>query len=244
MEVQQKNLFQAHLANSVFAQKLLKVPMFKAAVDTAGGAYVKVKGSNALVGRSIELALNISSVVVDKLAPIAEKGISAASPITTKVDAIAANGLDVLIARAPVINEAPEKIVENTKSAIASKVTAITGYTESALKCWPMQSAMDVYETILSTACNTLDNVLPPSKEECEGKPEQNGSTKDLGEEEKHKRGLILAQKTYLMFSTAFRRVFGKCQTQMENAVNATDLVVKQVRSAVVRPRPFYTLTL
>lgn len=108
---------------------------------------------------------------------------------------------------------------------------------------------MDVYEAILSTAFNTLDNVLPPNKEE---KGEENGTppTKEaVGEEEKHKRGIILAQRTLYMFSTAFRRVFGKCQSQMETAVNATDLVVKQVRNAVVRPRlslarPFYTVAI
>jgi len=236
MEVQHKNILQVHLANSVFAQKLLGIPMFKAAVDTAGGAYVKVKDSNALVGRSIELALTISSAVVEKLTPIAEKGINVASPLTTKVDEIAAKSLDGLIARVPVINEAPQEIVQNTRSAIEKRVTVINGYTEAALKTWPVQSAMDVYEAILSTAYTTLDNVLPPSKEEKGTDSEQNGhaSTKEsLGEEEKHKRGIMLAQRTYLMFSTAFRRVFGKCQTQVENAVNATDLVVKQVRNAV-----------
>jgi len=236
MEVQHKNLLQAHLANSVFAQKLLGIPMFKAAVDTAGGAYVKVKDSNALVGKSIELALNISSAFVDKLAPIAEKGINVASPITMRVDEIAAKSLDGLIARVPVINDAPQEIVQNTRSAIEKRVTVINGYTEAALKTWPVQSAMDVYEALLSTACTTLDNVLPPSKEEKSSESEQNGhaSTKEsLPEEEKHKRGIMLAQRTYLMFTSAFRRVFGKCQTQVENAVNATDLVVKQVRNAV-----------
>lgn len=43
MDVQQKNFLQAHLENSQFAQKLLGLPMFKAAVCTAGDAYVKVK---------------------------------------------------------------------------------------------------------------------------------------------------------------------------------------------------------
>jgi len=235
MEVQQRNIIQVHLANSQFAQKLLTIPMFKAAVDRAGGAYVKVKDSKTLVGKSIELAINISSAVVDKLAPIAEKGINAASPITTKADEFAVKSLDGLIARVPIIIEQPQEIVQTTRTAIEKRVTVINGYTEAALKTWPVQSAMDVYEAILSTACTTLDNVLPPSKEESES--EEKGSTRptkeSLGEDEKHKRGMMLAQRTYLMFSTAFRRVFGRCQTQVENAVSATDLVVKQVKTAV-----------
>lgn len=67
------------------------------------------QGSNALVGKSIELALNISTAVVDKLTPLAEKGINVASPITTKVDEIAAKSLDRLVARVPVINEEPKE---------------------------------------------------------------------------------------------------------------------------------------
>lgn len=43
MDVQQKTFLQAHLANSLFAKKLFEIPMFKAAVGTAGDAYVKVK---------------------------------------------------------------------------------------------------------------------------------------------------------------------------------------------------------
>lgn len=65
---------------------------------------------NPLVRKSIELTLNISGAVVGKLAPIAEVGISAASPLTTKVDEYAAAGLDVLITRMPVINEEPKEV--------------------------------------------------------------------------------------------------------------------------------------
>lgn len=119
----------------------------------------------------------------------------------------------------------------------------INGYTEAALKTWPVQSALDIYESILSTAYNTLDNVLPPSKEEsCE----QNGlaSTKEsVPEEDKHKRGMILAQRTCLMLSTAFKRVFGICQEQAKTVGDATGVVINQVKSVVVRPKPFYTVT-
>lgn len=104
---------------------------------------------------------------------------------------------------------------------------------------------MDVYEAILNTASNTMDNVLPASKEDDTSGQNGLAPTKEsLGEEDKHKRGIMLAQRTYNMVSTAFRRVFGLCQTQVANAANATDLVYKQVRNAVVRPRPFYTVTL
>lgn len=125
------------------------------------------------------------------------------------------------------------QIVQNTRS-------VINGYTESVLKTWPVQSAMDMFEAILNTANNTLDNVLPPAKDEDAGKP----GLVAVGEQEKHKRGIILVQRTYHMFSTAFRRVFGICQTQVENAASATDTVYKHVRNAVVRPKPFYTVTL
>jgi len=233
MEIQQKTFFQAHLANSKFVQKFIEIPMVKAAVDTAGRQYVKVKDCNAFVGKSIELAEYMSSAVVVKLSPIAEKGMSIASPISTKVDDIAAKSLDGLITNYPAITEEPQEIVQHTYSAIEKRVTVVTGYTEAALKTWPVQSAMDVYEAILNTACNTLDNVLPAPKEEMGS--EQNGlaSKKEYPDEEKHKRGVDLAQRTYQMFTAAFRRVFGICQTQVEHAATATELAYKQVKNVV-----------
>ncbi|CAL8113872.1 unnamed protein product [Orchesella dallaii] len=234
MEIQeQKTFFQAHLANSKFVQKFIEIPMVKAAVSTAGRQYVKVKDCHAIVGKSIELAEYMSFAVVDKLSPIAEKGMSIASPISTKMDDIAVKGLDKLITNVPAITEEPQEIVQTTYSMIEQRVTFVTGYTEKALKTWPVQSAMDMYEAILNTACNTLDNVLPASKED-KGS-EQNGlaSKQEYPDEEKHKRGIHLALRTYEMFTNAYRRVFGICKTQVENAATATELAYKQVKNVV-----------
>lgn len=96
----------------------------------------------------------------------------------------------------------------------------------------------------MKTASSTLDYMLPPSKDE---NAEKNGlipTRECVGEGEGHKRGVILVQQTYNFMTTMFRRAFGVCQTQVGNAANATDSVYKHVRNAVVRPKPFYTVTL
>ncbi|ODM95072.1 Perilipin-5 [Orchesella cincta] len=237
MEVQQKTFFQAHLANSKFVQTLIELPMVKFAVEGAGRQYSKVKDSHTIVGKSFELAEYVSCAFVDKLSPIAEKGMSIASPISTKVDDLAAQSLEGLITRVPVISGEPQEIAQNTYCAIEKRVTEVTGYTigytETILKTWPAQSAMDVYESILNTACNTLDNFLPAQKDETGSGQNGLAPKQEYPDEEKHKRGMYLARRTYSVVTSVFQRVFGICQTQVENAATATDLVYKQVKNAV-----------
>lgn len=126
--------------------------------------------------------------------------------------------------------------MQNTMHVMEKPMTLMN----AALTTWPIQSAMDVYESILATA---YKNVLPHPEDEKEDATCKEDSRESVGEDDKHKRGYILAQKTYIILSTTFRRLFGMAQTQVENAANATDLVYKQVRNAVVRPNPFYTVT-
>lgn len=60
--------------------------------------------------KSIGYAVDLSSAVVSKLAPYAEKGINVAAPITTKMDALAAKSLEGLINYVPVIKEEPKEV--------------------------------------------------------------------------------------------------------------------------------------
>jgi len=235
MEGQQQNHDEGRVMPTKFYNKVMEIPVVKFGVDRATGFYGKVKDFNTITQKSFILAETVTGAVVTRVSPFAQKGIDIAGEPLKRIDSFAAQGLQTLEDKVPVINKEPNMMVSDVKGAVSGKYVAtkdrVSKVSEVVLASRPVQTYFNLLEFVLATANNALDKVLPPDDSE---EVKVNGVVPEPGHdnttEKKAERGWLLLAKFFGLMGTAKTRALKKIRSRIEDTSNAANAVFKEAK--------------
>jgi len=223
-----------------FYNKFMAIPVIQFGVHQASAFYGKVKDFNVVTHKSFELAESVTGAVVGRVTPLAQRGMGLAGQFQPlhRIDDLAAQGLQNLEDKVPVIKQEPQVMVSDVKGAVTVKVNeakdVVSKASERVLVSRPVQTYFDFLTFILHTAENTLDRVLPPSGEEARNKDNQQSQS----EENKADRGWSLLSEFFGLLHTVKNRVTERVRTRIETTASAADAVFNEAKKAANHALP------
>jgi len=243
MDAQQNHL-NAHPRNGLptkFYNKFMAIPVIQFGVHQASAFYGKVKDFNVVTHKSFELAESVTGAVVGRVTPFAQVGMGLAGQFQPlhRIDDLAAQGLQNLEDKVPVIKQEPQVMVSDVKGAVTVKVNeakdVVSKASERVLVSRPVQTYFDILSFILHTAEVTLDRVLPPSEEEARNKA---NDPQQPGENNKAERGWSLLSEFFGLLTTVKTRVTQRVRTRIETTASAADAVFNEAKKAANHALP------